>query len=365
MQSSPTIKSSPKKYTSSMGQVLPGLWVGNIMSITHIVDVALSFEKSPPSSPSVSSPSVSSPSTSASSSRAEANDHPDCHTRLCSAHNSESKTIDNREVIITVISVLSNPNMIRMATDFVENQRLRLEELQLSHQKECEVASTVLQKSAVSGESNEDKQNENEIDNDLKHETYTIQRHCHAAKMYYFPAVRIDHRIIELKDSIESDLMAVIPQAINQIDEALGHANNIIIDSSCTKHNNEVRRNKNRCNTQDITKKDAHEQSKNKNKHNIDGIQQHVQMDNAETPKSKRICLVHCAKGQSRSVSLVIAYLLTKFPARFKTFTGSLAHVKSVRPEAMPNVGFALVLRLLEKKDKRLQMKEHRDKRLK
>ncbi|KAL7470226.1 hypothetical protein ACHAXS_010466 [Conticribra weissflogii] len=359
MQSTP-IKSSPKKYTSSMGQVLPGLWVGNIMSITHIVDVALSFEEPLPSSPSMPLPS-----TSASSSRAEANDHPDCHTRLCSAHNSESKTIDNREVIITVISVLSNPNMIRMAKDFVENQRLRLEELQQSHQEECEVALMVFQKCAVSGESNEDKQNENETKNDLKHETCTIHTHNNSAIKHCFPAVRIEHRIIELKDSIESDLMSVIPHAINEIDEALGHANNIIIDSSLTKHNNEVRRNNNRCNTQDITKKDAHEQSKNKNKHNIDDIKQHVQRDIAKTLKSKRICLIHCAKGQSRSVSLVIAYLLTKFPARFKTFTGSLAHVKSVRTGAMPNAGFALVLRLLEKKDKRLQMREHRDKRLK
>ena len=58
-----------------------------------------------------------------------------------------------------------------------------------------------------------------------------------------------------------------------------------------------------------------------------------------------RICLVHCAKGASRSASIVIGYLLSRYPDEFPSFDDALGHVRRVRPHALPNVRFAVDLR--------------------
>ena len=63
----------------------------------------------------------------------------------------------------------------------------------------------------------------------------------------------------------------------------------------------------------------------------------------------QRICLVHCAKGASRSVSVVMAYLMSRHSDRFKSFDEALSHIRTVRPQASPNIGFALELRKFEK----------------
>lgn len=52
--------------------------------------------------------------------------------------------------------------------------------------------------------------------------------------------------------------------------------------------------------------------------------------------------LVHCAAGVSRSVTLVISYLLLKGVER--SVEGALSRIRKVRPNARPNPGFILQL---------------------
>ena len=146
----------------------------------------------------------------------------------------------NIKVIVTVISVLSNANLVRFASDAIEKQRGL----------------------ADAGDDG--------------------------------PELEIRHVTIPLKDVAESDLLAVLPDALAAIDSALG-------------------------------------------------------CDVADNCNSRRICLVHCARGASRSVSVVIAYLLSRHPDRFKTVDDALALVRTVRPQAEPNIGFALSLRQFER----------------
>ncbi|KAJ0235737.1 Dual specificity protein phosphatase 1 [Hirschfeldia incana] len=56
--------------------------------------------------------------------------------------------------------------------------------------------------------------------------------------------------------------------------------------------------------------------------------------------------LVHCFVGKSRSVTIVIAYLMKKHGM---TLTQALQHVQSIRPVASPNAGFIKQLQNLEK----------------
>lgn len=49
--------------------------------------------------------------------------------------------------------------------------------------------------------------------------------------------------------------------------------------------------------------------------------------------------LVHCWAGHSRSVSIVVFYLMKKMP-RFKTVANTLAFIQSKRPYISPNSGF-------------------------
>ncbi|KAL5782521.1 hypothetical protein ACOSP7_007550 [Xanthoceras sorbifolium] len=56
--------------------------------------------------------------------------------------------------------------------------------------------------------------------------------------------------------------------------------------------------------------------------------------------------LVHCFVGRSRSVTIILAYLMKK---RGMSFSQALEHVKSRRPQASPNPGFISQLKELEK----------------
>ncbi|KAM7485642.1 hypothetical protein LguiA_001651 [Lonicera macranthoides] len=56
--------------------------------------------------------------------------------------------------------------------------------------------------------------------------------------------------------------------------------------------------------------------------------------------------LVHCFVGRSRSVTIVVAYLMKKHGM---TLSAALEHVKSKRPIAAPNTGFMLQLLNFEK----------------
>ncbi|WIA28283.1 hypothetical protein OEZ86_010836 [Tetradesmus obliquus] len=56
--------------------------------------------------------------------------------------------------------------------------------------------------------------------------------------------------------------------------------------------------------------------------------------------------LVHCHEGKSRSVALLLGYLML---SRQHTLAAALAHIRSVRPEACPNAGFMLQLLALDR----------------
>eukprot|EP00928_Gymnodinium_smaydae_P044219 TRINITY_DN29513_c0_g1_i1.p1 TRINITY_DN29513_c0_g1~~TRINITY_DN29513_c0_g1_i1.p1 ORF type:complete len:261 (+),score=34.05 TRINITY_DN29513_c0_g1_i1:61-843(+) len=55
--------------------------------------------------------------------------------------------------------------------------------------------------------------------------------------------------------------------------------------------------------------------------------------------------LVHCASGVSRSVAVVVAYLMVKFSC---TYEDALARVRVTRPCANPNLGFVKQLHILQ-----------------
>ena len=190
----------------AMGEVIPGLWVGNLMSVSKMLQL----------------------------------------------HHENNI---NRETHLTIISVLTNPNLIRLVSDILEQNRLK----QL----------------AKSSDAN----------------SHTI---------------RIKHEVIELKDLAETDLLSVLPNALMLIDDALG------------------------CQTA----------SGSGNGNDDDGNNDINQ---------QRICLVQCARGASRSVSIVIAYLLSRHGSKFKSFDDALQRVRRVRPVAQPNIGFSLALQRFER----------------
>ncbi len=64
-------------------------------------------------------------------------------------------------------------------------------------------------------------------------------------------------------------------------------------------------------------------------------------IDKAKKPNCR--CLVHCAMGQSRSVSIVIGYLMSRNKL---SFDEAYKYVKEKRPSADPNMGF--VSRLID-----------------
>ena len=53
--------------------------------------------------------------------------------------------------------------------------------------------------------------------------------------------------------------------------------------------------------------------------------------------EQKQKILVHCMAGQSRSASMVLAYLITK---QGMTLSDALMAVRQKRPSVMPNPGF-------------------------
>ena len=57
-------------------------------------------------------------------------------------------------------------------------------------------------------------------------------------------------------------------------------------------------------------------------------------------------CLIHCAKGVSRSVAVCVAWMLVKH--KCTTVEQALQTIRQVRPEANPNLGFLACLRALE-----------------
>ncbi|KAK9137194.1 hypothetical protein Sjap_007788 [Stephania japonica] len=65
-----------------------------------------------------------------------------------------------------------------------------------------------------------------------------------------------------------------------------------------------------------------------------------------EAKRTGGAVLVHCFAGISRSVTIVLSYLMKK---HHLSLSQALEHVKSKRPRASPNLGFLLQLQKLEK----------------
>jgi predicted protein tyrosine phosphatase len=197
------MSSTPVRTNNAAGEVLPGLWVGNLMSVYNLI-------------------------------------------RLIQQRSNEfgsiSTTNESKEVAVTVISVLSNPNLISRTTKALDEQ--------------CR------QKNGGS------------------------------------KITSINHIVIPLKDTVDSDLKSILPSALSAIDEALLFDHHRCSDNEDCNHN-----------------------------------------------PQRRICLVHCAKGESRSVAIIVAYLLTRHSHAFTTFDEALQHIRTVRPQAMPNIGFSMILR--------------------
>lgn len=223
---------------NAAGEVLPGLWVGNLMSTFHLGHLAQE-----------------------------------------STDIGSSSTDRRVAVVVTVISVLSNPNLIKLVTDALEGQR-RLK----------------VGKPATSNNA----------------ENYRYRRII----------IGINHIVIPLKDTVDSDLSS-LPNALTAIDEALGK--NVTLSSPST----------NDCLPTDFDR---------------DDVKYHNQ---------RRICLVHCARGASRSVSVIVAYLISRYSHAFNTFDEALRHVRTVRPQAIPNVGFARELLRMERNIDRDQSSTH------
>jgi protein-tyrosine phosphatase len=68
-------------------------------------------------------------------------------------------------------------------------------------------------------------------------------------------------------------------------------------------------------------------------------------------------CLIHCAFGISRSVSICAAWLISR---RKMTMSAALQHIRAVRPDAFPNMGFIASLRALEQSDGDVQAAQKR-----
>lgn len=64
-----------------------------------------------------------------------------------------------------------------------------------------------------------------------------------------------------------------------------------------------------------------------------------------ETTTTRSACLIHCARGVSRSVSVVAAWYISR---KQTSLQKALELIRIVRPEAMPNIGFIASLRALE-----------------
>ncbi len=133
----------------------------------------------------------------------------------------------------------------------------------------------------------------------------------------------IKHVVFSLEDKSDADLLAMLPSALEAIDEALGVNIERPLSSSPI----------------DIASSDIE---------NL-GTKSAIPPISDDDDSPERICLVHCFKGMSRSVSVIIAYLLSRHSHRFKCFEEALQHVRNERPIACPNVGFALALRQFQK----------------
>lgn len=253
----------PQDILRHAGEVIPGLWVGDIRSVSYIEDLVwLSLRKRQP----------------------------------------QQEQIHN--VTVTVISVMSSSNLLKYVTDLLDEKQkhqmqLENEQKQNRFGVQCNVAS-----SEMKGENRTAsclKMNSIDMDG-IESVDNTPGTNSSTACLY---PVKIHHIKVSLRDSMDADLMSVLDETLASIDEALGVSNNTL-----SKQNDSS-----------------------------------ISATSCTQDNIYRICLVHCAKGASRSVSVVIGYLLSRYSSEFTTFKAALDHVRKVRPLAMPNVRFAIDLR--------------------
>lgn len=65
-------------------------------------------------------------------------------------------------------------------------------------------------------------------------------------------------------------------------------------------------------------------------------------ISNIENNKNKKI-LIHCNEGRSRSVSVIIMYLILKKGYRY---IDALQHIERIKSDINPNIGFKRILKL-------------------
>ena len=265
------------------GEVIPGLWVGDIRSVSCIDDLV------------------------------------QISTSRCRGPNQNDQA-RGRAVTITVISIMSNENLIKYVADLLEQkQKHYLDKQQVQNEQQHEHGEVECYSSSM-----KDKCCKKDI---LKHaENVSVNEkigHPILSTENIIPSttnnITIRHIKVRLRDSIDADLMGELNKTSTLIDQALGN-----FSFPLPKYN--------------TTTSDQNDNS----------IGVSSTKDGVGSTKDKEVnmmCLVHCAKGASRSVSVVIGYLLSRYPGRFQSFSEALEHVRTVRPQAMPNVKFAIDLR--------------------
>lgn len=279
---------APKVSASVMAlrhaaEVIPNLWVGDIRSVSYMEDLVRMSSKN------------------------------------CAREQDRVKR--GAAVTFTVISVVSNPNLLKFIADSLDQKRRYFLNRQHLRNEEKSDKSHHVEQDGLEYHANavEEKSEQYEIvmsrracsiESSIIHSEHNLVP-IHADETTDTSVsenIGIDIRHIEvpLRDSLDSDLMSVLSEALAAIDEALG----------VCQHSINRRRNK-------WLEKDSL----------------------SPTEDDFRICLVHCAKGVSRSVSIIIGYLLSRHSNQFPSFDAALKHVRSVRPPAMPNVRFAVDLR--------------------
>ena len=243
------------------GEVIPGLWVGDIRSVSYIDDIIQTSTNAP--------------------------------IHLATTQNKVNRKNSNTNVRLTVISVMSSMNLMNYVADLLREKQKDLQNKQHQPQNELQYRNIDV------------KLEDNSADEDMK-DALNINSECsktqpivtHADQSHNscdLKTIDICHVQVPLRDSLDADLMTVLNETSASIDNALGmHPNH---------------------------------QPNLSNNHDV------------------RICLVHCAKGASRSVSIIIGYLLSRHPNDYPTFNEALECVRKVRPQAMPNVQFAIDLR--------------------
>ncbi|KAF9878232.1 dual specificity [Colletotrichum karsti] len=134
------------------------------------------------------------------------------------------------------------------------------------------------------------------------------------------------HMIIDIDDVEDSDLLVHLPQAVRFIDEALYPGEAAAKRASTKDDDDDEQRDKNFKQKVNTLKK-AVEHDANASESDEDAITPAAAAP-APPPEFKDLTLetdenrppavyVHCAMGKSRSVSVVVAYLLWKHPSRF------------------------------------------------